>query len=225
MASEIKKDIIPAESDHSATLIFLHGLGDRGENWVPVFESIRIPHIKYIFPTAPTIPVTWQNGAEMPAWFDIGSISFHQYDASEGGIKKAVRSVHAMIEEEIQAGIPSERIILAGFSQGGGLALHSGLTFDKPLAALVALSCRLPLAKRIIAEKRINFNVPILHCYGDSDQIVPKDVFMDASNTIKNFDKNYTMNLYPKMAHTTCAQELNDVKAYIEKYLPPNPKS
>jgi len=125
-----------------------------------------------------------------------------------------------MIEEEIKAGTPSERIILGGFSQGGGLALHSGLTFAKPLAALIGLSCRLPLHKRIISERRLNINIPILHCHGEADLMTPMDMAHKVSKLIKEFNKNYTFKTYPKMVHATCDQEMQDVKGFISKHLP-----
>jgi len=213
--------LIPAEGNHTATVIFLHGLGDCGGAWVTNFQSIRIPYIKYILPTAPIIPVTWQNGIKIPAWFNVKNLSIHQYDEDERGIRNTVKNIHAMVQEEIDAGIPSQRIILSGFSQGGGVALHSGLTFDQPLAALIGLSCRLPLARRITSERRINMNIPILHCHGEADLMTPIDVAQSVVKKIKEFNKSLTVKTYPKLVHSTCEEEMQDVKAFIAKHLPP----
>jgi len=213
---------IPADGKHSATVIFLHGLGQNGNRWVQKFQSIRIPYIKYVLPTAPIIPVTWQNGNDKPAWFNVKNL--YQYDEDERGITNAVRSIHTMIRDEIDSGVASNRIILVGFSQGGGLALHSGLTFDQPLAALVGLSCRLPLPKRILSERRLNIlqQTPILHCHGDADKLTPIELALTVSGMIKSFNKNnYTFKTYSNMLHTTCQQEMNDVKDFIAKHLPP----
>jgi len=109
---------------------------------------------------------------------------------------------------------------LGGFSQGGGIALHSGLTFTKPLAALIGLSCRLPLQKRIISERRLNINLPILHCHGEADLMTPYDIADKVRNLIKEFNKNYTFKSYPKLVHATCDEEMQDVKAFITKHLP-----
>jgi len=151
----------------------------------------------------------------------VKNLSFYTYDEDERGIKAAVKTVQAMVQEEINTGIPSERIILAGFSQGGGLALHSGLTFDQPLAALIGLSCRLPLHKRIVSERRKNINIPILQCHGEADMMTPLDIAQRVSRMIKEFNKNHTFITYPNMVHNTCDEELQDVKAFIAKHLPP----
>jgi len=197
----------------------MHGLGDTGHGWAPVFQSIRSPHIKYICPTAPTLPVTLNMGMQMPSWFDIRSLSINA-DEDEQGIKKAATTVHGLLEDEIKSGIPSERIILGGFSQGGGLALYCALTFDRALAGVIGLSCWLPLHKQLPGTHQANVNVPILQCHGDSDPLVMLQVGQMTAKMLSGFNRNHTLKIYPGMGHSSCDDEIKDMKQFVEQRLP-----
>ncbi|VDK45608.1 unnamed protein product [Anisakis simplex] len=132
--------IVPAKGKHTATIIFLHGLGDTGHGWSSVFaEEIPIEHVKSICPTAPMIPVTLNMGMRMPSWFDLYGLTPDTQE-DEDGINQSTKLIHSMIDEEIRSGTPSDRIIVGGFSMGGALALYAGLTYDKPLAGILGLS-------------------------------------------------------------------------------------
>jgi len=211
--------VIPATSKHTATVIFMHGLGDTGHGWAPVFQSIRSPHIKYICPTAPTIPVTLNMGMQMPSWFDIKGLNINA-DEDEQGIKKAAAAVHSWLEDEIKSGIPSERILLGGFSQGGGLALYSTLTFDKALAGVIGLSCWMPLHKQVPGNHEVNRNIPILQCHGDADPLVIVQVGQLTAKMLQTFNTKHSLKIYPGMGHSSCDQEIKDIKAFIEQHLP-----
>ncbi|XP_021570194.1 acyl-protein thioesterase 2 isoform X1 [Carlito syrichta] len=128
----------------TAAVIFLHGLGDTGHSWADALSTIRLPHVKYICPHAPRIPVTLNMKMVMPSWFDLMGLS-PDAPEDEAGIKKAAENIKALIEHEMKNGIPANRIVLGGFSQGGALSLYTALTCPHPLAGIVALSCWLPL--------------------------------------------------------------------------------
>ncbi|KPM08510.1 acyl-protein thioesterase 1-like protein [Sarcoptes scabiei] len=162
--------VISATGKQTASIIFLHGLGDTGNGWASVINSMKPAHAKLICPTANTIPVTLNSGFPMPSWFDLYSLS-SSGPVDEAGIEKAKTVIHKLIDDEEKAGIPSNRILLGGFSQGGALALYSGLTYPKPLAGIMALSCWIPLHEKIQVSSA-NASIPTFQLHGDSDQIV-----------------------------------------------------
>uniref|UniRef100_M3ZIQ4 Acyl-protein thioesterase 1 n=1 Tax=Xiphophorus maculatus TaxID=8083 RepID=M3ZIQ4_XIPMA len=199
--------IVPAARKATAAVIFLHGLGDTGHGWAEAFEGIRIPHVKYICPHA----------------FDIYGLSPEAIE-DEAGIKRASENVKAMIDQEVKNGIPSHRILLGGFSQGGALSLYTALTSQQKLAGVVALSCWLPLRKSFpeAAANSANKDMHLLQCHGDSDPLVP---FMFGTQTVEKMKSlinpaNVTFKSYHGLPHSACPEEMIDVKRFIEKQLP-----
>lgn len=153
-----------------ASLIFMHGLGDTAQGWFTQFKGLQsfFPHVNLVFPTAPNLPITMAGGERMPAWYDIVGLSSRDLEHCEG-IKKSDASIRALIQREIHAGIPASRIILAGFSQGGAMALYCGLQYEQQLAGLICASGYLPTPKKI----PVNFtNLPVLICHGQADDVV-----------------------------------------------------
>uniref|UniRef100_A0A1B6GVW1 palmitoyl-protein hydrolase n=1 Tax=Cuerna arida TaxID=1464854 RepID=A0A1B6GVW1_9HEMI len=212
--------VIAATAKQTATLIFLHGLGDTGHGWASAITEIRQPYMKVICPTAPTMPVTLNNGFRMPSWFDLKSLEASGPE-DEAGIKKAAESIHAMIEAEEKDGIPSHRIVLGGFSQGGALALYSALTFPKKLAGVMALSCWLPLHKSFPAAlNAANKETPIFQCHGDCDPIVPYKWGQLTASILKTLVKSTEFRSYRGMMHSSSEEELQDLKSFVEKILP-----
>uniref|UniRef100_A0A915HN52 palmitoyl-protein hydrolase n=1 Tax=Romanomermis culicivorax TaxID=13658 RepID=A0A915HN52_ROMCU len=212
--------VIAATARHTATVIFMHGLGDTGHGWAPVFQQIRSPHVKYVLPTAPTMPVTLNMGMHMPSWFDIKGLSLNAPEDSEG-IKRATSKVHSLIEDEIKSGIPSNRVIIGGFSQGGGLALYSALTFDKPLAGVLALSCWLPLHESLPGNHSANFNTPILQCHGEEDPLIVLPIGRQTSKYLEAMNvKNLQFKVYSNMGHSSCDEEVKDIKSFVQRHLP-----
>uniref|UniRef100_T1L506 palmitoyl-protein hydrolase n=1 Tax=Tetranychus urticae TaxID=32264 RepID=T1L506_TETUR len=136
------------DGNHTATIIFLHGLGDTGHGWAETFAAIKPSYCKLICPTAPAQPVTLNAGMIMPSWFDLMTLTHNGPEDAEG-----IANKH---------NIPAERILLGGFSQGGALSLHTGLRYSKPLAGILAFSCWLPLHKDILML-RSSIRVPVLH--------------------------------------------------------------
>merc|ERR1712013_589908 len=140
--------VVSASAKHTATLIFLHGLGDTGHGWATTIAAIRPPHVKVICPTANKMPVTLNSGFEMPSWFDLMTLDATGPE-DEPGIKAASTLVNNLIAEEVKAGVPSDRIMLGGFSQGGALALYTALHTEHKLGGVIALSCWAPLHKQL----------------------------------------------------------------------------
>uniref|UniRef100_A0A8D2CQB5 Acyl-protein thioesterase 1 n=1 Tax=Sciurus vulgaris TaxID=55149 RepID=A0A8D2CQB5_SCIVU len=200
--------VVPAARKATAAVIFLHGLGDTGHGWAEAFAGIRSSHIKYICPHA----------------FDIIGLSPDSQE-DEPGIKQAAESVKALIDQEVKNGIPSNRIILGGFSQGGALSLYTALTMQQKLAGVTALSCWLPL-RASFPQHPIsgpNRDISVLQCHGDCDPLVP---LMFGSLTVEKLKTlvnpaNVTFKIYEGMMHCSCQQEMMDVKQFIDKLLPP----
>lgn len=211
--------VISASAKHTATVIFLHGLGDTGHGWITALGSIRLPYVKYVCPTAPTIPVTLNSGFKMPSWFDLMTLE-PDGPEDEEGIKKAAQTVHELIELEEKNGIPSNRIFLGGFSQGGALALYSAFRLEKPLAGIIALSCWVPLNKQFPDLVIGNRDTPIFQAHGDMDPIVPLRWGAMSSELLKTFATNVNFKTYHGLMHSPCEEEMHDVKGFIEKHAP-----
>uniref|UniRef100_A0A8C5NZC5 Acyl-protein thioesterase 1 n=1 Tax=Jaculus jaculus TaxID=51337 RepID=A0A8C5NZC5_JACJA len=195
--------VVPAARKATAAVIFLHGLGDTEHRWAEAFAVIRSWHIKYICPHAPVMPVTLNMNMAMPSWFDIIGLSPDSQE-DESGIKHAAENVKALIDQE--NGIPSNRIILGGFSQGGALSLYTALTTQQKLAGITALSCWLPPRSSFTLGpiSGINREISILQCHGDSDPLVPLvfgSLTVEKLKTLVNPD-NITFKIYEGMMHS-----------------------
>lgn len=211
--------VISATSKHTASVIFLHGLGDTGHGWAAALQMLKLPHVKYICPTAPIMPVTLNAGYKMPSWFDLKTLDSDGPEDEEG-IKRASESVFQMIAEEEEKGIPSNRIVLGGFSQGGALAIYTALRCNKPLAGVVALSCWLPLYKQFPYAAEGNIDIPLLQCHGDLDTVVPYKWGRMTHELLKTFMLGAELKCYKGLCHTSCEEEMKDVNNFLEKILP-----
>lgn len=213
--------VISASVKQTATVIFFHGLGDSGNGWAEAMTQIRHPYMKLICPSASPMPVTLNQGFRMPSWFDLYTLD-ESGPEDECGINKAAKVVHSLIDNEIQnSSIPSTRIAIGGFSQGGALALYSAFTYDKPLAGVMALSCWIPLHKSFPAAAVGNKDLPVLQCHGDCDPIVPLKWGQLTASILKSFDKNTELKTYRGLMHCSSDMELMDLKKFLETVLPP----
>ncbi|GIY58089.1 acyl-protein thioesterase 2 [Caerostris extrusa] len=177
-------------------------------------------HMSSFCPTAPTISVTLNGGVKMPSWFDLKSMSADGPE-DEQGIKRASETVFQMIEEEEKRGIPSSRIVLGGFSQGGALALYSALLCPKPLAGVIALSCWLPLYKQFpYAAVGIAHDLPLLQCHGELDVVVPFKWGRMTYDLLRTFMSHVELKTYKVLCHTTNDEEMKEVGRFLEKVLP-----
>ncbi|HEV2701193.1 MAG TPA: alpha/beta fold hydrolase [Steroidobacteraceae bacterium] len=206
----------------SASVIWMHGLGADGTDFLPLVPELQLPDAvapRFIFPNAPVRPVTVNNGMAMRAWYDIYSTSIRDREDA-AGIRASAAAVHGLIDRECAAGISAQRIVLAGFSQGGAIALHAGLRFRTPLAGILALSTYLPLASTLTAESgTANHAIPILMCHGLHDPIVPLDLARKSLATLQA--QGYAPQLleYP-MQHSLCAEEVLEISRWLVRVLP-----
>jgi len=186
-------------------------------------SQLELPHdhgVRFIFPHAPVRPITLNFGFEMRAWFDITTLGkTGDEHEDEEGIKEAQQSIEALIEEQIQSGIPSERIILGGFSQGGAMALYTGLRYPKTLGGIVALSCYLPLADNLGAEAHAaNKNIPIFMAHGEKDALVLPEWGLRSKKRLENNGFQLEWHTYD-IDHSVCLEEINDVSKWLRRLI------
>jgi len=204
-----------------AVCIFLHGLGDTGDGWSWGFKdpAVRDPRVKYIFPTAKTIPVSLNGGFPMTAWFDIYSLD---PGAKEDipGIKEAARDINNMISEQLKkhTHLSHENIILGGFSLGGALALYAGLSNSEKLGGIIGLSTWLP-ARDEFKTIAMNKGSPVFQGHGDADPVVPFMFGKLTHGVLQENGVNIEFKSYAGMAHSSCDQEMKDVKNFINERL------
>jgi len=213
---EINPDREPA-----VVILWLHGLGADGHDFEAIVPELRLPDtfpIRYVFPHAPMRPVTINFGMVMRAWYDIRGM-----DVSDGidmkGFLESVDHLRALIQRELDRGVPSERILLAGFSQGGAIALHTGLRYEKPLRGMLGLSTYLPTATTLAAEKsEANESIPIFMAHGKSDPLVSISRAIAARHELKRLNYPVEWHEYP-MEHQVCLQEIEDIRTWLLKLL------
>ncbi|CAG0914461.1 unnamed protein product [Notodromas monacha] len=213
--------VISAGAKHTATLIFMHGLGDTGHSWASVLATVRPSHVKIICPHAPEMPVTLNAGFRMPSWFDLKTLD-PKGPEDEEGINRARATLRDIIAEEEKNGISSERIAIGGFSQGGALAMYTGLTTPKKLAGLICLSCWIPLHKKFPAAlAKEQKDTAIFQAHGESDFTVPYQWGMQSKSHLENHVKDWTFKSYPNLGHSSSDKEMSDLKTFLDKILPP----
>ena len=206
----------------SHAVIWLHGLGADGSDFVPIVEELALPPIgiRFIFPHAPKRPVTINGGFVMRAWYDIVMQDLVRQE-DERGIRDSQALVETLIEREGSRGIPPERIVLAGFSQGGVIALQTGLRQPKQLAGLLALSCYLPLAAKVGNERHVaSLDVPIFMGHGTGDDIVPLKSGLAARDALTALGCKVEWHQYP-MPHSVHPDEIRDIGAWFGRVLMP----
>jgi phospholipase/carboxylesterase len=205
----------------SASVVLLHGLGADGTDFVPIVEELRLPDahpVRFIFPHAPLRPVTVNAGYVMRAWYDI--ISFTpEGRADTAGLAQSVERVNGYLRREIERGVAASRIVLAGFSQGGAVALAAGLRFPQRLAGILALSAYLPFPQTLEAERSVaNADVPILMCHGRLDPVVHVTLGQEARDVLTGLRYPVEWREYP-MQHEVCAAEIADVGRWLGERL------
>ena len=204
-----------------AAVIWLHGLGADGNDFVPIIPELDLagcPGIRFIFPSAPSMPVTVNGGYVMPAWYDIvGRNLMDQEDAA--GIQKSTTSITQLIEREASRGIAYENIVLAGFSQGCAMVLQVGLRFPYKLAGIIALSGYLPLAVSLPIEKHLaNQTTPIFMAHGEYDPVVTLDRAQASHALLEKMGYSVDWNEYP-MEHSVNREELADISCFLQQVL------
>jgi len=218
MNSKVLKyvDINP-DTKPTAAIIWLHGLGVDGHDFVPIVPELRMPEtlpLRYVFPHAPRRSVTINAGMVMPAWFDILNLE-GPHKVNENHIRESAALLKTLLEYELLSGMPSERVVLAGFSQGGTIALHTGLRFEKKLAGILALSTYLPSAESLETEASpVNRDIPILMAHGSEDPLVPIENGQTTRENLTRLGYRVRWHTYP-VEHTVCLDEINDIRDWL----------
>ena len=221
MANELLDwvEVGPGE-DAQACVIWLHGLGADGHDFEPIVPELGLPAgtVRFIFPHAPTQPVTLNGGMRMRAWYDLVRIDLDAPQDREGIIATA-RYIEALIAHEKERGIAAERLILAGFSQGGAMALHAGLRHPQRLAGIVGLSCYLPLADSLPDEaSRANASTPLFMAHGTGDPVLPFELGTQSRDTLEEHGYNVDWYEYP-MQHEVCLEEIRALGQWLNRLL------
>ncbi|MEE4144557.1 MAG: dienelactone hydrolase family protein [Halieaceae bacterium] len=202
-----------------ATVILLHGLGADGNDFVPMVPQLQLPAgmaVRFIFPNAPSIPVTINGGYVMPAWYDITEIAIdRKIDAAQ--LIASAESIRALVDRETDRGIPSERIVLAGFSQGGAVAYQTALTYIQPLAGLLCMSSYFA-TRETITPNSANSKLPVFICHGSQDPVVPERMGREAQQALSAMGHEVEFRSYP-MEHAVCAQQIGDISRWLQRVL------
>lgn len=212
-------ETVETSSNITASVIWLHGLGASGHDFVPVIPELQLPEsmgVRFIFPHAPEISVTINGGMVMPAWYDILAMDMER-EIDTQQILASAGAVIDLVEREIAAGIPSERIVLAGFSQGGAVVYQAALSYDKPLAGLMALSTYFATAETLQASAA-NAHIPIALFHGTNDPMVPEAMAQMALADLSKLGHQPSYKAYP-MQHEVCLEEIRDISAWLQQVL------
>jgi phospholipase/carboxylesterase len=207
-----------------AAVIWLHGLGADGHDFEPIVPELRLPAslaLRFVFPHAPVRPVTLNNGMRMRAWYDIFQLGGGPED--EAGIRASQDLVEKLIADEGKKGIDAKRIILAGFSQGGAIALQTALRHPQRLAGVLALSTYLPIASKLELERsEANRTAPIFMAHGTYDDIIPLRKAELSRDALAKAGYGVEWKAYP-MPHSVCAEEIGDIARFLSRLLAPSP--
>jgi phospholipase/carboxylesterase len=208
----------PATSADAA-VIWLHGLGADGNDFVPIIPELNLPAsmaVRFIFPNAPSIPITINGGYVMPAWYDITAMHIDR-TVDTAQLIKSAEQIRLLIGREIDRGIASRRIVLAGFSQGGAVAYQTALTHMFPLAGLLCLSTYFATGDTL-TPNRANKQIPIKICHGTRDPMVPVELGKQACRRLVDMGYEVDYSEYP-MEHAVCPQEIADISRWLQQVL------
>ena len=204
----------------SHSVIWLHGLGADGNDFVPIVQELSLPPlgIRFVFPHAPMRPVTINGGFVMRAWYDIAYQDLVMKE-DEPGLRQSQEMIEALIAKEETRGVPMSRVVIAGFSQGGVIALQTGLRQPERLAGVMSLSAYLPLTQKVEKERNTaNKGVPIFLGHGVADTMVPLSLGIASRDQLLKLGYDVDWHQYP-MPHSVCAEELEDVGAWLTRVL------
>ena len=222
MADQLEAIEIETTASPTASIVWMHGLGADGHDFVDIVPELSLPArpgVRFVFPHAPMRPVTINGGYIMRAWHDIRDDGGVRRE-DPAGVRASQKSIEALIEREKARGVPSRAIVLAGFSQGGAMALHTSLRQGERLAGVMALSCSLPLADALAAEAGpANRDVPIFMAHGTHDPMIPMARAVRAREILTGLGYRLEWHEYP-MPHSVCLEEIRDISAWLTTVLP-----
>ena len=229
--SEILESIeIETARNATASVIWMHGLGADGNDFVPIVRELDLSGlqpIRFIFPHAPMRPVTINNGYVMRAWYDVkwGDLEGKSKEADEQGVRASQEAIVQLVERERTRGIEARGIVLAGFSQGGAIALQTGLRYPEKLAGIMALSTYLPLAETLAAEASVeNRKTPIFMAHGQQDGVIPYAMAARSRDMLVEHGYDVEWHEY-RMAHSVCLEEIEDIAAWLKRRVTNRPGS
>jgi len=213
--------IVQPDGPARASVIWLHGLGADGHDFVPIVRELGLAPdagIRFVFPHATVRPVTLNGGMPMRAWYDVISLD-RKGRMDDKGIRESVERVRGLIDAERKAGVEPGRIVIAGFSQGGAIAMHTALRYPDRLAGLLALSTYLPVADSLVREgNAANRHIPILMIHGQYDAVLTLDIGEWSRDQLTAMGHTVEWKAYP-MAHEVCMEEIEQIGAWLKKVL------
>lgn len=214
--SSLETLIIETSLPIQHSVIWLHGLGADGHDFSPIVPELKMPNTRFIFPHAPHKAITMNNGYEMRAWYNLFGLSM-QYQQDEAGMREMQKNIEALIADEISKGISESNILLAGFSQGGAMALFTALRHPKRLAGVLALSTYVCLKEKLGEEANpANQDLPILMAHGSFDGVITLDTCLVSRHLLESLNYKLEWHEYP-MAHSVCAEEIDDISRFLSK--------
>ena len=219
MAEYLDAIEIETAKNPSASIVWLHGLGADGNDFAPIVPALKLPKaaIRFVFPHAPVQPVTINGGMRMRAWYDITDGAIRRED--EGGVRASQKLIEALIAREKARGTAANRLVLAGFSQGGAIALQTGLRHSERIAGIMALSTYLPIAEKFSAEaSSANREVPIFMAHGSYDPVIPLARAEQSRGLLQSLGYAVEWREYP-MPHSVSPEEVADIGAWLCKVL------
>lgn len=216
-------DILEIETgpDPKASIIWMHGLGADKHDFEPAVPMLGLSSgrgVRFVFPNAPVRPITMNGGVPMRAWFDLIAA---ERDAPEdaAGIRESATHIEALIRKERERGVAADQIIVAGFSQGGAMALFTALRFPERLAGILALSTYLPISDAVKAERsEVNLDTPIFMAHGQHDEVIDFNFARNSRMKLAKMDYNVDWKEYP-MAHSVIPEELDDIRGFLDQVL------
>ena len=219
MADLLETVEIESAPSPRSSIVWMHGLGADGHDFAPIVPELRLPvPVRFVFPHAPMRAVTINNGYVMRAWYDVRGVGGERREDGDG-VRASQAQIEALVARENARGVPADRIVLAGFSQGGAMALHTGLRHAERLAGVMALSCFLPLADELAREASpANRDVPIFMAHGTDDDLIPLARSRRAHDILVGLGWRVEWHEYP-MPHSVCPQEIADVSGWLSTVL------
>ncbi len=219
--SQLDSIVIETKPEPDAAIIWLHGLGADGNDFVPIIEQLQLPShyaLRFIFPHAPVRPISINQGYPMPGWYDISSLSIIEQE-DEAGIKESSAILNQICEQQEASGIESRRIVVAGFSQGGAIALHCGCRYPKPLAGIMALSTYIVLPDSLADEiSDYATEVPVFMAHGRQDEVVAYEHGKQGMALLEEHDIDVNWHEYD-MAHSVCIEEIHHINQWLTDIL------
>jgi phospholipase/carboxylesterase len=216
MPNNLQHEVVETSQPVKNTVIWLHGLGADGYDFLPIVDRLNIPNTRFIFPHAPHRAISMNNGYKMRAWYDLYGLSM-QDKQDEAGMREMQATIEALITQEKSKGISAKNIVLAGFSQGGAMVLFTALRHQEKLAGILALSTYVPLKQTLATEtNKANANTPIFMAHGSFDTVITLDTCKISLDLLHSLHFAVQWHEYP-MAHGVCDEEIQDINQFLNE--------